>query len=115
MSANRFKGEIAVEVGGRRYTLVMDFNVMAEFEEATGIGALDFLGQAEQGNARISLLRAFTHAALLPHQPDATVEDAGDLLSEDQTVIGRLIAASVPEVEAGNGKAAARKRPPARR
>lgn len=106
MMANQFKGEIGVDVDARHFVLRMDFNVMAEFEDQTGIRALDFLETAEKGKASIKEIRQFIHCALLSRQPDATLQDAGDVMSSDTNALGRLIAVASPqeEAQAGNGK-----------
>lgn len=112
--ANRFKGELAIEIEGKAYTLVMDFNAMAEFEEATGGNALDFLDAVSAGKAKIRELRAFVYAAMLARHPDATLQEAGNILSVDHNILADLIVASVPEaseVAVGNGKAPGRKGP----
>lgn len=119
--ANPFKGEIAVQVEGRTVVLVLNFNVMASFEASTGINALRMINGADDGKTGALELRDLVHHCMLPRQPQATVEEAGDVLSADSGVIIRLVAASTPKPEPalvgeeGNGKAARKKRPPARR
>lgn len=99
--ANRFKGEITVAHGGETYTLRCDFNAMCDFEEATGQDALAAFQAMEQGGGSIRLLRAMLHACLRRNHPEATVELAGDILSEDVEVVVRLIQASAPDQPAG--------------
>lgn len=103
--ANRFRGEVSISVEGRSFTLRMDFNAMAEFEDATGRAALDVFQEAEKGTARMSTIRAIVFAALTRHHPDATVQDAGDILSEDPGVVQRLMAAAAPDGEPGKARA----------
>lgn len=107
--ANRFKGKVTTSVEGQEYTLVLDFNAMAEFEDRHGKNALDVLQAMEQGKGSAKDMRALVHVCLLTHQPDATLEEAGDILSEDPGVIARLVAAAMPDAAkasaAGNVKA----------
>jgi hypothetical protein len=108
--ANRFKGKVTTSVEGQEYTLVLDFNSMAEFEDRNnGKNALDVLQAMEQGKGSARDMRALVHVCLLTHQPDATAEEAGDILSEDPGVIARLVAAAMPDAAkssaAGNVKA----------
>lgn len=70
--ANPVKGEVAFEVEGQTYKLVLDFNALCEVEEVLGAGGMDL--------ARPKAIRAIFWAALLRHHPDVTVQDAGDLI-----------------------------------
>lgn len=113
--ANRFRGEIGVDVDGKHLVLKMDFNTMAEFEEVTGQKAMDFLEEAEKGRASIRDLRTFVHCTLLAKQPDATIELAGDVMSVDSEVLARLIAVSAPDAQEAQAAGNARKAPRARK
>lgn len=95
--ANRFLGEVTTEVEGVSYTLRMDFNAMCEFEDATGVSALVAFGDAENGTAKLTMMRAMIHAAMLRHQPDATLQQAGDIISADPEALQRLMAAAAPQ------------------
>lgn len=99
--ANRFLGEIGARVGARDFTLRMDMNAMCEFEDATGQSAIDAFQQAEKGKGGIKMLRHIVFAALKRHHPDASLQDAGDILSEDPHVVLALMAATAPEGKAG--------------
>ena len=99
---NRFKGEVSITIDGETWTLVCDFNAMAEFEGATGKDAMAAFGQAEEGSVSIADLRHMVHAFLKAHHPGATLQDAGDIMSEDVEIVARLIAACSPtEAETG--------------
>lgn len=120
--ANRFRGEIDFVFEGTKYRLRLDMNVMASFEALTGKNALDLFEQVEEGaeDARtlptISEMRAMLFCALERDHPDATLELAGDMMSEDQQLLFRLIDAAAPDVpkaRAGNAKGNPRK--PARK
>ena len=105
--ANRFKGEASVTIDGKVWTLRMDFNAMCAFEEATGKAAMATLEGFEGGDYTMSDLRAIVHAMLLRHHPDATPQDAGDILSEDSEVLMRVLSHAMPDAgdrEPGNGK-----------
>lgn len=108
MSAHRFMGEAVAEAGGRRWKIRLDFNALADMEEATGRGALDLLEDYEAGKINISGLRALLHACLLRHQPDATLFDAGDILTEDPGAFERALAAAQPKGDAPGVSGAAR-------
>lgn len=105
---NRFLGEATAKVDGKEWTLRCDFNAMAEFEDATGKDAMDAFQAAEEGDVSLKDLRHLVLACLLRHHPDATLCDAGDVLSYDVGVVQRLIAAAMPTegeaAELGNGQ-----------
>lgn len=99
--ANRFRGEITAACDGVTYTLRMDMNTLAAFEDATGKLPLDWLDEAAQGKLhRVAEIRTMLRCAMLRHHPDATDQLAGDVLSEDGEAVMRLIEAAVPQVEA---------------
>lgn len=99
--ANRFRGEITAACDGVTYTLRMDMNTLAAFEDATGKSSMDWLDDAAQGKMRsVPEILAMLECALMRHHPDAPGMLAGDLLSEDGTTLMRLIEAAVPQVEA---------------
>lgn len=115
MGAQRFKGEIEATLNGETVVLVADMNALAAFEEATGSTAMKFLGDIENGRASIIHSRALLHAALLRHRPKTTVEEAGNMLSEDTLLVVRLLNAAMgapeaPAGGAGNVKAPAKTR-----
>lgn len=98
--ANRFRGEITAACDGVSYTLRMDMNTLAAFENATAELSLDFLETVEKGKASVADMVVMLHCAMLRHQPDATSEHAGDLLSDDSTTLMRLLQAAAPQPEA---------------
>jgi hypothetical protein len=50
---NKYRGEIAAEIGGKRRTLVLTLGALAELESAFGVG--DLVALAERfGSARLS-------------------------------------------------------------
>lgn len=102
--ANRFKGEVAAGA----YTLRCDFNAMCNFEDATGESALDVFERFEKGGVTVKHMRAMMWAFMQHHHPDATLQEAGDLLSENSDALRAVIQASSPtpdEVgDLGNGK-----------
>ena len=105
---NRFLGEATARADGKEWTLRCDFNAMIEFEDATGKDAMDAFEAAEGGDVDLKDLRHLVHACLLRHHPDATLRDAGDVLSHDMSVVERLIAGAMPTAgeaaELGNGQ-----------
>lgn len=111
--ANKFIGEATAEVEGVTWTLRCDFNAMAAFETATGKDAMEAFGEAEENKVSIPELIQMVHSFLQRHHPDATLQDAGDVLSHDLSVVQRVISACMPSSEEaaglGNGRAAVTK------
>lgn len=107
--ANAFKGQTAVEHNGETYTLVLDFNALCSFEDATGKNALDVMAKFEAGKASVSDLRALFWSAMQDAHPSATLKDAGAILSADPDAMARLVRNMSPTVEdaadMGNAKA----------
>ncbi|WP_088648229.1 GTA-gp10 family protein [Marinibacterium profundimaris] len=105
--AERFRGEIVVTLDGVAYTLRMDLNAMADFEDQTGKAAIEWAEKAESGDARVRDLITMVHCAMARHHADADRRLAGDILSEDPELVGRLFLAAAPqagEIEAAPGK-----------
>lgn len=99
--ANRFLGEVTAEHDAVTYTLRFDFNAMCSFEAATGMGAMEAIARWEAGNIDFRSMRALVHAALVQRHPEAPVELAGDILSDDMNVLARLIGEAFPTGPAG--------------
>lgn len=95
--ANRFRGEAEAVLDGRSFRLVLDFNAMCELEDMTGRTAPEIMAEFDAGKVSFKSLRAVCLAALRRHHPEATPQDAGDLLSADMDLPARLIAATMPE------------------
>jgi len=108
--ANPERGQVALTVGDRTYTVVLDMNALCELEEllstdARSVTAGEAILQAARGSFRHT--RALIWAALRRFHPDVSVTDAGALIEAmggpDQCLetIGKLRKASEPE---GDGR-----------
>lgn len=97
--ANKFFGEVEIESGGSKYTLRMDFNSMCEFEDVAGINAMDAFADFEQGKISVKNMRAMMYAFLRRHHPDVTLEQAGEILSENIGALEAVVSASMPSNE----------------
>jgi len=106
--ANKFLGEVTAECDGKTFTLRCDFNAMCWFEEATGENALKVFEDFEGGGISASMMRKMMLAFLQRHHPDATIEDAGDIMSVDVDSLARLMQAATPTPEE-NGRVGKKK------
>jgi len=100
--ANRFMGEATVQANGSTYTLRCDFNAMCSFEDQTGEDALEVFGKFETGKVSVKHMRAMMWAFMIKHHPESTLEEAGELLSDNVDALMDVIQASSPtDEEAG--------------
>ncbi|WOI54957.1 hypothetical protein [Palleronia sp. LCG004] len=107
--ANRFFGEVAIDTDDGPVTLRCDLNAMIEFEDASEMNALEAFEAIETGNGGgdLRMLRLMVWAMMRHHHPEATVGDAGVVLSCDIEAPAKAIAAASPaadEVPPGNPK-----------
>jgi hypothetical protein len=100
---NRIKGEIALQHDGKAYTMVLDFNALADFEDATGANAVKVLSS---GDLSIRQMRALFQVGLRRHHPEITLTEAGHILQSNMAKLGDAIAAAFPDAE-GNATGAA--------
>lgn len=73
--ANPVKGEIAFDVEGQEYILLLDFNALCDLED-------DFPGLMD-GTAELKspkAIRRVFHAGLAAHHPDVDLREAGSLI-----------------------------------
>lgn len=102
--ANKIKGDVTLTHNGRRYTLRLDMNALADFETATGLNAVEVMG----GQLSISLMRSLMHAGLQAAHPEVTLREAGEILQTNAKALGQAIASAFPDVgpDEGNGETA---------
>jgi hypothetical protein len=106
----RILGEGAVKVGDVTWRLRFDMNVLADLQEVTGKPIEAVLAELQGGIDAVTTLRVVCHQMLLHHQPEATIRDAGGVLSEDMEAVMAIIVAAMPqpgEGDLGNAKAKA--------
>lgn len=102
--ANKIKGETALSYDGAEYSLVLDFNALAEFEDAIGAKAMPIL--QDPSGMSIKQMRALFWAGLKQRHPEITLEDAGRILSANFDKLGEALSASFPDAEEGKPKRA---------
>jgi hypothetical protein len=73
--ANRVKGEVAFEVDGKDYVLLLDFNALCDLEDDFP-GLMD--GSAEMKSPKA--IRRVFQAGLAARHPDLSEHDAGNLI-----------------------------------
>lgn len=96
--ANKTKGEVTLtDTDGTSYTMRLDFNALAEFEDETGLNAIEALQNA--GGLKVGQLRALIWCGLRQCHPDIDIKSAGRMSSLD--VLNAALMASAPD---GGGK-----------
>jgi hypothetical protein len=108
--ANRFLGEGAVTVDGKMWTLRFDMNVLGNLERQLGKPAMTILAEMDNGATPIDTRRMICHEMLKKHQPNAKIEDAGEILSVAPDAFFAVLQAAMPDKEggeAGKGQAEA--------
>ena len=101
--SNRIRGEATARTESGDWKIVIDFNAIAGWEEATDTSWVVFEGRIKAGTSRMSDLRHLCHQALLRNHPDATLADAGDILSEDMGAFNAAMEAAFPAPEESDG------------
>ncbi|MBY6160033.1 gene transfer agent family protein [Mameliella alba] len=91
--------EVSVEISDKAWTLRLDMNALAEFEEATGQNALEAIEAFETGEVSIVKLRHLIWASLKYHHPDVTLAQAGDVISHDPEALTRALAEFMPKAD----------------
>jgi hypothetical protein len=100
--ANRYKGEVALEINGATYLLVFSTNAMCEVEGILGQSTDEVLAQLAV-KPSVSLVRALLWGALRERHPDVDLAKAGDLVDaiggQGQALlkIGEALVAAFPE------------------
>jgi hypothetical protein len=107
MSRTIQTGAINVTVDGTDWTLLCDFNAMIDFQELTGRDATEFLESLEKGDEEkrsgmatvMPLMRQFIWTCLVQNHPDATLKDAGRILSVAPNALMNAVGAAFPDAE----------------
>ncbi len=111
--SNPVKGTVTHEIDGKTITLRLGTNEWCELEEEHGKKTseilADFAKAVDASILDMRFLRSLFRAAISAEQPEATVANAGELMSEiglteAATLIGRTIQAGMPEVPDQPGK-----------
>ena len=103
----RLLGDGEAKAGGETWRLRFDMNVLADLEETTGMNPVTIMSGLQDKGGSVKLLRTVCHAMLKRHHPDASIQVAGDILSEDLDSLMAIISAAMPAEGsggAGNGQ-----------
>lgn len=104
--ANPVKGEVPIELGGRKYTFVLGTYALAALERRMRMPWPRIFKRASDGEWGIDDVLAVVHCGLLRHQRDITEEQVADLIDEVgleriNTIISEAIKLTQPEGGAG--------------
>ncbi len=107
---NPLKGDHAIRIGGRDYTLRYSVNACCELEDAAGRCIGEIVASLDDGDRMsVKLMRQVFWAGLIEHH-GVSHKEAGDLMSEAgfeaaAQAIGAAFAKAFPQAEAGDAKA----------
>jgi hypothetical protein len=110
--ANKHKGEIEFEAGGKTYKLSFSANAMCELEDVIGMD-IDALIKKfnDKEPIRLAVMRKIFWQGLLDHQPDMSLDDTKLVLKnlnppDMARLIGEAVMASMPAVPTDDKKLA---------
>lgn len=117
------QGKIALDHQGRAYNLTIDMSALCVFEDVTGKNGFAMLRLLERGGIAAGLvgardLRALIYGGLKSHDPDMTLELAGQILDSNAEILAAAVrAASLQEgdLPPSGAKPGNRRRPRKRR
>lgn len=111
--ANPFEGGVSFDFEGKKYTLVLDFNAMAEYEGLAKENAMDVLRAHDDGTITATQLRALFWSMLLEHHPEVTIREAGRMVISASEKLGEALLLASSETDP-SGNAKRRTKPPRR-
>lgn len=109
---NPVRGVISHDLADRRLRLRLSVNEWCELEEELGKDCSQIISELFQsiatGRLNQTFLRALFRAAVSFDQPDITAKAAGDIMAdvgmvESAALLGRVVAASMPEPDKKGG------------
>lgn len=105
--ANKSRGEVAFEAGGKTYTLRLSVNAIAEIEDLLGGLGIAEITASLAKSPKLGTLRALVWGGLRQHHPDLSLFDAGDIIGDvgvtrTSEIIGESLAAAFPEATEGD-------------
>lgn len=115
--ANRHRGEVGFECGGKSYVLRYSTNSLCDLE---GLLNKDIISISElmskTATLRMSTVRAVFWAGMLDQNPDITIREAGELMTElgyarSLELVGQALGAAFPDTNKGTADASPRVRP----
>lgn len=115
---NKVKGQVTRTIGGRAYIFELSANALCELEDLLDMAVTKFAARAAAEDLGMRELRALFWAALIEHQEQITLKEAGRLMSQvgdmaaQSEFLGDLFSAAMPDVDA-EGDAAPGKSPAA--
>lgn len=81
--ANPQRGELALQVGEKSYTLRFSANALCALEDALDVSVVEFGDMlTDPKRVRLKTVRAVMWAGLQDHHPAITLKEAGDIIQE---------------------------------
>lgn len=80
--ANAYRGEAAISLGGKEYTLRPTFEAIAQFEERTGRGTVALTRLAASGDIGVGKAAIILHALMTAGGHEVDLKDVGRMVME---------------------------------
>lgn len=103
--ANNVRGQIAADFNGGKINLQLHVNSICELEDAADRPITEILEEFDEGKKpRMKTVRLLFWAMMLEEKPDATLQDAGQLIQDmrgnHDEIMTAAIVAAFPEASA---------------
>lgn len=109
MMANKTKGQVDLLLDGEAYSAALDFNALAEFEDASGVeNSLTAIEDVAKLGAK--KLRLLMWCALRQHHEDISLETAGRIVTANLSKLGEMIVAAFPDAQSAEAGEVGKKR-----
>jgi hypothetical protein len=104
--ANPMKGEVALDVEGKTYTLRLTVNEIVALEKEWGVGVTQIAAKLSSGGTSLGDWVTLLQHGLRKHHPDLTIEEVGDIITAAGVPavvakLGESMTAAFPEMAKG--------------
>lgn len=96
------RGNMNLQHAGKEYALAIDMSALCTFEEVTGKNGFAMLTLLQNGGIQKGLvgardMRALIYGGLKGHNPEVTLELAGQILDSNASALVGAVQAAVPQ------------------
>lgn len=102
--ANAQRGEAALTVGDKVYTLQYGWNAIAKIETVTGLTSGEVGAMIQRENFHAGVFRSVVWGMLQRHHPELDLEAVGDLMDDaDTTALSQAVREAMERSSLGGG------------
>jgi hypothetical protein len=96
-------GEVIAKVGGQEYCLRLTMRSLATLQDEYGQALAPITAVKPGEIPQFGVCLRMIELALKKHHPEADASVADDIFTDDMEIIGRLLAATFPDIEDKSG------------